>query len=103
MPAKPRSVWERLKARISVDANGCWIFTGAKRNGYGVVGLGSRTEGIEYTHRIAYAWLWNQIPAGQHIDHLCRVRACCNPYHLEAVSQKTNNQRAHRAKKEALS
>jgi len=34
------------------------------------------------------------IPEGLHLDHLCRVRACVNPYHLDPVPQAVNNQRS---------
>lgn len=87
-------VIDRVLARIHVDANGCWIFRGATTVGYGVIGRGPRSEGIAYTHRVAYEHFVGPIPAGLHIDHLCRVRRCCNPEHLEAVTQAVNNQRA---------
>lgn len=42
-------------------------------------------------HRITWEALHGvPVPDGQEIDHLCRVRACCNPEHLEAVDHKTN-------------
>jgi hypothetical protein len=30
------------------------------------------------------------IPSGYQIDHLCRNRRCCNPWHLEAVPPRVN-------------
>ena len=87
-------VIDRLLARVELDANDCWIFTGARRNGYGVVGLGGRAAGIGYAHRLTYTYFIADIPDGLHIDHLCRVRECCNPWHLEPVSQAENNRRA---------
>jgi hypothetical protein len=94
MPPKPRPIIDRLMARVSEDANGCWIFSGAKRSGYGVLGRGGRGDGVAYAHRTTYAYFVADIPDGLHIDHLCRVRACCNPWHLEPVSQAENNRRA---------
>jgi hypothetical protein len=47
-------------------------------------------------HRLVYELVRGPIPAGQHIDHLCGVRRCVNPDHLEAVTQAINNQRANR-------
>ena len=41
-------------------------------------------------HRVAYRWFVGEVPYGREIDHLCRVRRCCNPAHLEAVSHQVN-------------
>ncbi|MBO0885095.1 MAG: HNH endonuclease [Mycobacterium sp.] len=41
-------------------------------------------------HRIAYTWLVGPIPEGFDLDHLCRVRSCVNPAHLEPVPRRTN-------------
>jgi hypothetical protein len=96
MAVKPTPVIERVLRRVVVDDLGCWIFTGAidPATGYGRIGAGSRTAGVTATHRVTYADHWGGIPEGKHIDHLCRNRACCNPTHLEAVTQAANNQRS---------
>jgi hypothetical protein len=41
----------------------------------------------------AYELTYGPIPEGLVIDHLCRVRSCCNPEHLEAVTPEENNRR----------
>jgi hypothetical protein len=87
----PRPVFERVMARVRVDESGCWIFTGAlSTSGYGRVGRGARAEGLAQTHRVTYEHLVGPIPEGLDIDHLCRVRACCNPAHLEPVTRREN-------------
>lgn len=96
MPVKPTPVIKRVMHRVRVDEFGCWIFCGAidQRTGYGRIGAGSKLAGVTSCHRVTYADLWGDIPAGMHIDHLCRNRKCCNPFHLEAVSQAVNNLRS---------
>ena len=41
-------------------------------------------------HRFAYELLIGPIPKGLEIDHLCRNRACVNPYHMEPVTHHEN-------------
>jgi hypothetical protein len=79
---------DRLLAKVTEDANGCWIFTGSiARTGYGQVRTNNRNAS---THRVTYEYFRDDIPPGLVIDHLCRVRACCNPWHLEPVTQRIN-------------
>jgi hypothetical protein len=51
---------------------------------------------MKLAHRVSYEAAYGPIPAGLHIDHLCRVRKCVRPEHLEAVTQGENNLRAFR-------
>jgi hypothetical protein len=86
--AKP--IEERLFPRI--DASGdCWIWTGAihKRNGYGVINKGRRL-GAARVHRVVWELLVGPVEPGLDLDHLCRVRACCNPDHLQPATRLTN-------------
>jgi len=66
----------------------CWEWQKAKSSaGYGQIRLDGK---LYYTHRLMYQQEHGEIPQGMQIDHLCRNRACCNPAHLEAVTQKEN-------------
>lgn len=76
-------------ARIGdVREDGCWLWTGrSSRDGYGRLTYKGRDVSA---HRVAYELAKGPIPAGLVIDHLCRVPACCNADHLEAVTQREN-------------
>jgi hypothetical protein len=93
MVGKPVDPESRFWAFVEpVPWSGCWIWMGALNNGgYGVFGISHGLNKI--AHRYAYELLRGPIPNGLHIDHLCRVRSCVNPAHLEAVTQLENNRR----------
>lgn len=78
--------------RHTVDDKGCHIWSGAvHKSGYGQIKwLGKSTV----AHRVVYTLVKGDIPNGMVIDHLCNVKLCVNPEHLEAVSLSTNTQRA---------
>lgn len=86
-------VKERLAEGYRIDSEtGCWIWDKAKNHGgYGVMRVHGRQK---RTHRIAYELYVGQIQDGLQIDHLCRVRACCNPDHLEPVTARENVMRS---------
>lgn len=83
---------ERFHAKYIVNPEtGCWEWQARiNRTGYGRFKVGRR----EYAaHRIAYELLVDRIPEGLDIDHLCRVRHCVNPEHLEPVTRRENIRR----------
>lgn len=99
-PVNARPVMDRLVDRLVFDANGCWLWTGSKSYGYGKIGVGSRTDGtnaMTQCHRVSYEHFRGPIPEGLTLDHLCRVRHCANPWHLEPVSVGENVRRGEAA------
>lgn len=84
---------ERLLAKVEVDPEtGCWLWTGARdHSGYGQFAWTS--DLIKRAHRAAYELLIGPIPEGLPLDHLCRVRLCVNPEHLEPVTVAENTRR----------
>lgn len=78
----------RLSYNIVVDDNGCWIWQGnVSGPGYGTLNLAGKSR---LAHRISYELFIGHIPEGLDLDHLCRVRRCINPNHLEPVTRKVN-------------
>lgn len=88
---------ERLLASIDTTT-GCWLWTKSIRpDGYVEIRIGSRRDGTRKSiklHRIAYEVFIGPIPLGFEIDHLCGVRHCINPSHLEAVTPRVNTLRS---------
>lgn len=72
---------------IPCPITGCWLWTGFLTRGYGRI----RVRGKMFlAHRYVYQQLKSAIPPGLDLDHACRVPACVNPAHLEAVPHHVN-------------
>lgn len=84
-------VEERFWAKVE-KTDTCWFWTGGRTaSGYGAHRVDGRQVGA---HRLAYTFSVGPIPAGMQIDHLCRMKHCVNPAHLEAVTPRENTHRA---------
>jgi hypothetical protein len=86
----------RVWPRVTKTAT-CWLWQGARTQGYGYVYLGGRSPTgsklLGRVHRLTYQWEHGPIPPKLQIDHLCRVRHCVNPDHLELVTTAENTRR----------
>lgn len=84
--AQRARVWSRVTL-----ADGCWPWTGGiDRNGYGYMWAASTTQ---TAHRVVYGLLVGPIPPGLELDHLCNIRHCVRPDHLEPVTTAENQRR----------
>lgn len=88
------AVPEYLESRIErVPFSTCWYWTGSvSPRGYGSVydrSIGRRQP----AHRAVYRAAITEPPPGLDLDHLCRVRCCVNPAHLEPVGRGENTRR----------
>lgn len=79
------SIEERILEKVSPEPNtGCWLWTGYTNGaGYGVLEIKDQPF---RAHRLSYELFIGPIPEGLTLDHLCRVRCCVNPHHLEPVT-----------------
>lgn len=87
-----------FSARID-STTGCWLWTGGIDSyGYGrIYGYGAPI----LAHRCVYEILVGPIPDRLTLDHLCRIKRCVNPDHLEPVSLAVNIRRAAAARRAA--
>lgn len=107
-PTKPKHIWLTPEKRFwsKVDKNGpipkyrpdlgnCWLWKPSKSlNHYGGFWLGR--DGKRYI--LACCFLIN-IPIGLSPDHLCLIKSCVRPSHIEAVTKAENARRAYVARK----
>lgn len=101
-PLTAEGIRATVRDRTTVDDNGCWIWT-AKGGSHGYAQMTRRINGKVTSivlHRLSYAHV-GPIPDGLHIDHLCAVRKCLNPEHMEPVTMAENNRR--RSARQAVS
>ncbi|KKL99624.1 hypothetical protein LCGC14_1812580, partial [marine sediment metagenome] len=78
---------ERFLSKIEICSSGCWLWFGSiKGNGYAHFVY----PGGQYAHRFSYEFFIGSIPKDKELDHLCRIRHCANPNHLEAVTHREN-------------
>ena len=75
---------------------GCWLYTGRPfANGYGQFSLAGRNV---KAHRAAFALLIGPLADGRPLPHLCGVRCCISPAHLDPADGTTAAERVSAAR-----
>jgi hypothetical protein len=85
---------EKIRKRFWSKVNktdDCWLWIGTRHHtGYGAFSI--RYDSFR-AHRVSYMLVNGDIPYGLVLDHLCRNKLCVKPSHLQAVTDRTNNER----------
>lgn len=82
---------ENMISRMSIE-NNCWLWTAGLSKGYGQVWYKGT---MMSAHRAIYHIVNDIFSSRKHqIDHICRIRSCVNPEHLEIVTAKENVRRS---------
>lgn len=81
---------ERFQDR-TLKTDTCWLWQGCLNTG----GYGQMKDNGKFilVHRYSYERDVGPIPEGLTLDHLCSVRHCVNPTHLEPVTKGENSRR----------
>jgi hypothetical protein len=88
----PHEIPRHIKRNIELGDEGCWLWKRSKsKDGYGWASLGNKTF---QAHRLVYRLVKGSLSDGLVLDHLCRVRHCVNPSHMEEVTPRENIKRS---------
>lgn len=80
--------YDLWKMAIPEPNSGCLLWMGS------IIDTGYGRFRRRPAHAVAYELAIGPLPEGMEPDHLCRVRCCIEPTHLEAVTHKVNLQRS---------
>jgi hypothetical protein len=72
----------------------CWIFTGAKRRGYGAFHVRG-FRGSAYAHIVAFRLFKAELTPRRVVMHACDVSTCVNPMHLTEGTHRDNQRDRH--------
>jgi hypothetical protein len=82
------------KVQVPSVTTDCWLWAGSINPTRGYGRIFSKSDDGRWresmAHRVMYENLIGPIPKALVLDHVCRVRSCVNPAHLEPVTQRLN-------------
>lgn len=80
-----------LFAKIELLENGCWLWLGAKRKGYGAVRIRALSAQVIQVHRLTYQLVHGLLDPELDIHHKteegCIGPSCCNPGHMQPTTK----------------
>jgi hypothetical protein len=78
----------RLASQIEESPDGCWTWIGSVgARDYGRIQL---RGALWLVHKLVYELFVGPVPEGCVLHHKCRNKRCCNPAHLQPVTQAEN-------------
>jgi hypothetical protein len=94
--ADPNSWEDVLGVHVTKGADDqCWLWGWSKnQHGYGVLAFRGKSW---YAHRVSYTLAVGPIPDDLTVDHICWVRNCVRPSHLQLLPH-AENARRHKPK-----
>lgn len=82
----------RILQKIRLLENGCWEWTGAKSNGYGVVKIRAIRSTPIPVHRLNYQLvngpIDDDLDAHHKVEDGCVGPSCCNPSHVKPATRR---------------
>jgi predicted Zn-ribbon and HTH transcriptional regulator len=95
-PADRQNLQKYIEDRSVIEPNsGCWLWLLSDgSHGYPQGSMPDATgQRVSLAHRMSYLAFKGEVPNGYDIDHLCRIKCCVNPDHLEATTKHANRAR----------
>src|SRR6267154_6559167 len=92
-----RLIKEYTRKHMGFKLNGkrsvCWLWLGClNKKGYGMCGRKTHLD-ENYAHRYMYKKYKGRLSYKKELDHLCLIKRCIRPLHLESVTSEENCRR----------
>lgn len=90
-PSRVLRFWTKVLVGLNDE---CWLWIGSKdRKGYGQFRVASNKT--NKAHIFSYVLHFGLIPKKLHVDHKCSNTSCVNPFHLQLLTNKKNNEKSN--------